>query len=367
MAFTGTDADMSSRRSTRPRNRNAHLQTNPQNEERSTRVIDDASQSPNDFSVENIALPLYILSTKEIFVLITRVLSFCRSVVNDILRSSTPSTLCSSGSPTTVTAVTDSPVTVVRAPHNILDSDATVREHDYAKIMSESQILNICSTPMNDQASTPIDPKTDRRLLHQVLYSVRVNKKDYTYDADMLDPALANWIPFYQSLPPLLFLRAWNGYNPSYDGVFVSVYLEHEMQDRLLSEKCKCSVELLHQLYSWSGFEPTINYITIDPFRITSKKVGSANYCAAVGRSRDDPEHSLTPPCLAQFVTVGVVSAASITQVDNNKKCKYVTLQLPSVFADRLQSLCYVAFEQILRPYCAQISLNGLDFQTRRE
>ncbi|KAL5522320.1 hypothetical protein ACEPAF_2177 [Sanghuangporus sanghuang] len=361
MAFTGTDADMSSRRSTRPRNRNAHPQTNPQNEERSTRVIDDASQSPNDFSVENIALDKRNLRPNN------------SGVVNDILRSSTPSTLCSSGSPTTVndslssTAVTDSPVTVVRAPHNILDSDATVREHDYAKIMSESQILNICSTPMNDQASTPIDLKTDRRLLHQVLYSVRVNKKDYTYDADMLDPALANWIPFYQSLPPLLFLRAWNGYNPSYDGVFVSVYLEHEMQDRLLSKKCKCSVELLHQLYSWSGFEPTINYITIDPFRITSKKVGSANYCAAVGRSRDDPEHSLTPPCLAQFVTVGVVSAASITQVDNNKKCKYVTLQLPSVFADRLQSLCYVAFEQILRPYCTQISSNGLDFQTRRE
>lgn len=125
---------------------------------------------------------------------------------------------------------------------------------------------------------------------------------------------------------------------------------------------------LFHKLYTWPGYKNVVNYIVIDPSRMTSKSVSMGGEVAAVRPySEHNRDNRINNPELAQFVTVGVVSRSNLLSIDREKKCKFVTLNLPSLFVDRLQTLCYISFGRLQCAMCAQASRAGIDFTTRRE
>ena len=96
------------------------------------------------------------------------------------------------------------------------------------------------------------------------------------------------------------------------------------------------------------------------PFNSLSSMLVNSSPAASVA--------SLHGPVLAQFVSVAMISMSSLrSRVGNNRPWKAVSVLLPCVALDHLQTCFGVAFDKWDDPMCGNISDKGLDVSCKRE
>ena len=120
-----------------------------------------------------------------------------------------------------------------------------------------------------------------------------------------------------------------------------------------------------HALSSAECIGGYVNYVSIDPQRLCSRRVQETTVLCAYRRDSPSYEVSHFPAPPAFFLAVGKVTYSHIQSIHDNSKNKFIVMHLPGIFAQRFQSLMYFGFRR-LKGMRAQINpKGGLQFTTR--
>ena len=120
---------------------------------------------------------------------------------------------------------------------------------------------------------------------------------------------------------------------------------------------------MFQSLFFFKGRGFLVNPVLVPLNALTSKLVGSTP-CAGLLAEGAAP----TAPVLAQFVSVGMVNVSALRRaIGGNRPWKAVSVLLPCIALNHLQTCLNVAFDKWDDPLCGNISDRGLDFTARRE
>lgn len=130
---------------------------------------------------------------------------------------------------------------------------------------------------------------------------------------------------------------------------------------------CLTGSSVFVDLMLWESRGKLVNYVTIDPHRLSFKAYNSSGNTVNVVTVAPQPNMDSDRSEIAQFVTVGCVDTSFLRKyLDKKKVCfKAVHVMLPGVASDRLQSIVHQALGYGRSFLRSQTSQSGFEFSTR--
>ena len=121
-------------------------------------------------------------------------------------------------------------------------------------------------------------------------------------------------------------------------------------------------------LMLWEGRRNMVNYVTVDPGRLSVKLFNTANPVKVVTVA-PLPNACSGKSELAQFVSLGVVDSSNIVRYleKGQVSFKAVHIMLPGIASNRLQSVIHLALGYQRSVLRSQTNESGFEFSTRRE